>query len=133
MSDVKGDLSNATEQVDTTMDVVIIKKVDHDIPGGKTLDTTGITETVLKAGRVVIIETATGKLKPLAIITGAYEALPAGHTYKGILIATILTKRPFASVMLAGDVNEGAVINYDLPAIPAGAKTALTHILFTKD
>ena len=133
MSDVKGDLSNTPIQVDTTLDVVIIKKVDHDIPGGKTLDVTGVTEEVLKAGRVIIIETATGKLKPLAITTGAYVALPGGHTYKGILISTILTKRPFASVMLAGDVNEGAVINYDLPAIPAGAKTALTHILFTQD
>ena len=133
MSSVKGDLSNTPIQVDTTMDVVIIKKVDHDIPGGKTLDVTGVTEEVLKAGRVIIVETSTGAHKPLAIYSGAYAALPSGHTYKGILIATILTKRPFASVMLAGDVNEGAVINYDLPAIPAGAKTALTQILFTKD
>jgi hypothetical protein len=133
MSDVKGDLSNTPVQVDTTLDGVIIKTVTYDIPGGKTLDVTGITEEVLKAGRVIIIETATGKLKPLKIATGAYDALPANHAYKGILIATILTKRPFASVMLGGDVNEGAVINYGLPAIPAGAKTALTQILFTKD
>lgn len=133
MSDVKGDLSNTPIQVDTTLDCVIIKKVDHDIAGGKTLDVAGVTEEVLKAGRVIIIETATGALKPLAISAGAYASLPSGHTYKGILIATILTKKPFASVMLAGNVNEGAVINYDLPAIPSGAKTALTHILFTQD
>jgi len=133
MSNVKGDLSNTPVQVDTTLDGVIIKTVTYDIPGGKTLDVTGITEEVLKAGRVIIVETATGAHKPLKIVTGAYEELPANHTYKGILIATILTKRPFASVMLGGDVNEGAVINYELPAIPVGAKTALTHILFTKD
>lgn len=133
MSNVKGDLSNTPVQVDTTLDSIIIKTVTYDIPGGKTLDATGVTEEVLKAGRVIIVETATGALKPLKIVTGAYEALPANHTYKGILIATILTKRPFASVMLGGDVNEGAVINYELPAIPGGAKTAFTQILFTKD
>ena len=133
MSDVTANLNNATTEYDTTMDSVIIKKVVHDIPGGKTLDVTGVTEGVLKAGRVIIEETATKKLKPLGITDGAYDALPSLHTYKGVLIATILTKKPFASVMLSGDVNEQAVINYDLPAIPAGAKTALTHILFTQD
>lgn len=133
MSNIKGDLANTPVQIDTTLDVVIIKKVVHDIPGGKTLDTTGVVEEVLKAGRVIIIETATGIHKPLAISANSYASLPAGHAYKGILIASILTKKPFASIMLGGDVNEGAVINYGLPAIPAGAKTALTHILFTQD
>lgn len=133
MSDVKGDLNNTPVQVDTTLDSIIVIKVDHDIPGGKTLDVTDVTEQVLKAGRVVIVETSTGAHKPLAISGGAYAALPSGHTYKGILTASILTKRPFAPIMLAGNINEGAVINYELPAIPAGAKTALTHILFTKD
>lgn len=133
MSNVKGDLNNTPVQVDTTLDCIIIKTVTYDIPGGKTLDVTGVAEEVLKAGRVIIVETATGAHKPLAISGGAYAALPTGYTYKGILIASILTKRPFASVMLGGDVNEGAVINYGLPAIPADAKTALTHILFTKD
>lgn len=133
MSNVKGDLSNTPIQIDTTLDCVIIKKVDHDTPGGKTLNVTGVTEEVLKAGRVILVETATGEHKPLLIVSNAYETLPEGHTYKGILIASILTKKPFASVMLAGDVNEGAVLNYGLPAIPSGAKTALSQILFTKD
>lgn len=131
MSDTTANLSNTPVEFDTTMDSVVIVKVDHDIAGGRTLDVTGVADDVLKAGRVIIEETATGKLKPLGITSGAYDALPSGHTYKGILIATILTKKPFASVMLAGNVNEGAVVNYDLPAIPDGAKTVLTHILFT--
>jgi hypothetical protein len=133
MSNTKGDLTNTPIQVDTTLDCIIIKKVDHDIPGGKTLDVTGVTEEVLKAGRVIIVEDATGVYKPLAISNGAYGSLPSGHSYKGILTATILTKRPFASIMLAGDVNQGAVINNGLPAIPSGAKTALSNILFTQD
>lgn len=127
-------LNNTGSQVDTTFDVVIIKKVLIDIPGGKTLDVTGVTEDVLKAGRVIIEQTSTGDLKPLKITSPtAYENLPAGHTYKGILTATILAKRPFAAVMLSGDVGEQALINYGLPAVPADAKTALSHILFTKD
>ncbi len=127
------DLNNSPIQVDTTFDSIIIKKLLIDIPGGKTLDMTGVTDEVLKAGRVIIEVTATGVLKPLKIVTGAYEALPASHTYKGILIATILGKRPFASVLLAGDVNKQAVIEYGLPAIPAAAITDLPQILFTKD
>jgi hypothetical protein len=133
MSDTTANLNNTPVEVDTTMDSVVIIKVDHDIPGGKTLDVTGVTDEVLKAGRVIIEETATGKLKPLKIVSGAYESLPSVHTYKGVLIATILLKKPFASVMLAGNVNEQAAINYELPAFPSGAKTALTHILFTQD
>jgi len=127
------DLNNSPVQIDTTFDSIIIKKNLIDIPGGKTLDVTGVTDEVLKAGRVIIEVTATGVLKPLIITSGAYASLPANHTYKGILIATILLKRPFAAVLLAGDVNKQAVIEYGLPAIPAGAITALPQILFTKD
>lgn len=126
-------LANEGNQVDTTFDEIIIKKLLIDIPGGKTLDTTGITDDVLKAGRVIIEQTSNKALKPLAISAGAYAALPGGHTYKGILIATILLKRPFASVLLAGDVNKQAIIEYGLPAVPAGAITALPNILFTED
>lgn len=127
-------LNNEGAQVDTTWDSIIIKKLLVDIPGGKTLDVTGITEEVLKAGRVIIEQTSNGALKPLAISSGSYVTLPAGHTYKGILYATILTKRPFAPVLLSGDVNNVAIVNYGLPAVPAAAITALeNHILFTKD
>ena len=133
MSDVTANLNNTPIEYDTTMDSVVIIKLVHDIPGGKTLDVTGVTDEVLKAGRVIVEETATGILKPLKIVSDAYEALPSGHAYKGVLVATILKKRPFASVMLSGHVNDGAIVNYGLPATPSGAKTALTHILFTKD
>ena len=133
MSTVTANLDNGHVLFDTTMDVVIIKKIDHDVAGGKTLSVTGVTEAVLKSGRVIIEETGTQVLKPLKIVDGAYEALPANHIYKGILIATIKTSKPFASVMLAGNVNEAAIVNYELPAVPSAAKTALTHILFTQD
>ena len=127
-------LNNEGLQIDTTFDSIVIKKVLIDIPGGKTLDVTGIEEDVLKAGRIIIEQTSTGDLKPLKLTSPTdYEALPAGHTYKGVLVATILKRRPFAAIMLAGDVNEVAVVNYGLPAIPTALKNALRNILFTKD
>ena len=124
----------STSTVDTAADHVVIPVVLEDIPGGKSLDVTGITEEVLKAGRPIIEETSSGDLKPLKIVDGSYESLPGGHTYKGVLIASVLTKKPFASVMLRGRMNNEAAINaHGLPTIPAGAKTALPLINFTKD
>lgn len=134
MSDITANLNRNNVEYDTTLDTVIIKKLVYDIPGGKTLDVTGVVEEVLKAGRIIIMETATRVRKPLKITAPTtYEALPSGHVYEGILVATILTSKPFAAILIGGDVNEVAIANYGLPAVPAAAKTALTHVLFTQD
>lgn len=123
-----------SSSVDTSADSIVIVNLIEDIPGGRTLDVTGVTEEVLKAGRIIIEETATGNLKPLKIAGGNYEALPAGHTYKGVLVGSILTAKPMASVLVRGTVNDQAAINaHELPAVPAEAKTALSLIRFTKD
>ena len=123
-------LNGTPKEISTDNDSIVIKKVLIDIPGGKTLDVSGYTPTdIIKAGHVIIEETATKELKPLNISAGAYVTLPAGHTYKGVLIATILKSKPIASIMLSGDVNEVA----SPYAVQAAAKTALTHILFTQD
>lgn len=120
--------------VDTSADSIVIANLIEDIPGGRTLDVTGVAEEVLKAGRVIIEDDNTGDLKPLAISGGNYAALPANHSYKGILVGTILTNKAMASVMVRGTVNEEAAKNAaELPAYPAGAKTALPLIRFTKD
>lgn len=96
--------------MDMSKDSIVIIENNASIKGGKSLDTTGYTLDVLKAGHVIIKETATGNYKPMPINAGAtaYAALPADYTYVGILLATILTKRPFAGVMLEGYVNENA-------------------------
>lgn len=77
--------------------------------GGATLDTTGYPLPYIRAGHVIIQETATGELKPMPIAQngGAYEydSLPGGHTYYGILINTIKTDKPFAGIMFEGTVN----------------------------
>jgi hypothetical protein len=81
------------------------------------------TVTITKAGEGYIVGdvlaipgiyaggTGSGASIPVASIAdvaAAYGSLPSGHTYAGILVASILTKRPFAGVMLEGWVNENA-------------------------
>lgn len=120
-----------SSQIDTSNDSIVIENLIEDVPGGKTLDVTGVAEIVLKAGRVIISEDSSGDHKPLQITTGSYDALPAGHSYEGILVATILAAKPLASIMKRGTVNEAAAANAaELPAYPAGAKTALPLIRF---
>ena len=59
----------------------------------------------------------------------SYGSLPASHTYKGVLVASILTEKPFASILVRGSVNEVA----SPYAVPSAAKTALPLITFTQD
>lgn len=115
--------------VDTSKDCIVIIDCLENIRGGETLDATGITEDVLNAGHIIIEETSSGTLKPMPVSGAAYDSLPAGHTYKGVLVASILTAKPFASIMVRGSVNEVAS---PYPLV-AAMKTALTLIRFTKD
>lgn len=113
---------------------------------------TGVLATVTVAGTVVTVVTITqaGKnytvadvltvpaayaggtsttsasvpVATLSSVTGSYSALPSGHTYEGILVATILTKRPFAGVMLEGWVNENAA-PFSMTSIKSAFLTAV--------
>lgn len=119
--------------IDTSMDTVIIALLLEDIPGGRTLDVSAVTDEVIKGGHVLIEETSTGEIKPLGITGESYDTLPAGHTYKGVLTTSILKAKPLAPIMVRGRYNTEAAINAGLPAIPAAAATALKFINFTKD
>lgn len=133
MAGTTASLNLTNQQIDTSWDgIVIIDRIEG-IPGGKTLDVTGFTPEVIRSGHLIIEETATGILKPMPISGNAYAALPASHTYKGINETTILTAQPFSAIMVRGSVNEVAFVNSGGYATPAGAKTALTLIRFTKD
>lgn len=129
----QANLNRTPQEIGASDDSIIIVNLIEDIPGGKTLDVTGVTAETLTAGHIIIEETATGTLKPLGVTDGNYVTLPANHTYKGVLVATILTTKPLASVMVRGTVNEEAGINAGLPSVPAGAKTALSLIRFIKE
>ncbi len=106
------------------------------------------TVTITKAGNgyevgdsLLILGTYAGGTQttqasvPVATIAdtaGAYGALPSGHTYAGINVATILTAKPFAGIMVRGTVNPAAS-TYDLTTILSAVKTALPLILFRED
>jgi hypothetical protein len=114
---------------DAGIDSVVIQNYIEGLPGGKSLDVTGFTPTVIKAGHLVIKETATGTFKPMPVDGAAYDALPADHTYEGVVVASVLTTEAMVGVMVRGSVNEAA----SPYPVPADAKTALTHIRFTQD
>jgi hypothetical protein len=62
----------------------------------------------------------------------AYAGLPAGHSYEGILIASVLTKRPFAGILIRGTVNPAAA-PYSMSGILNAVKAALPLIDFRED
>lgn len=57
----------------------------------------------------------------------AYASLPAGHTYQGVLIASILTKKAFAGIMTIGVINPTAC-PLDFATIASAFKTAVPLI-----
>ena len=126
------DLNKKGPAYDTGNDTIVIVKMLEAIPGGKTLDVTSYTPDVIPAGHLIIKENSTGVLKPMPISGTAYAALPASHTYEGILISTILKSKPFAGIMVRGTVNKEASF-YAIASILAAAKTALPLIRFTQD
>lgn len=126
-------LTNEREQILFGKDNVIIQKHIADIPSGRALNVEGITEKVLHAGHPIITD-GNGNYKPLAIAEGgkSYGAKPQGWNYAGVLYRSILTKRPSASILIAGVVNDAAV------EIPYGdhktaIKNAVPGIMFVKD
>ncbi|KAA6441463.1 hypothetical protein FEM33_01640 [Dyadobacter flavalbus] len=134
MAGVTANLNDDGYVIDTTNDsIVIVERVMQKI-GGTTLDVTNFGPSIIKSGHVIIKETATGNYKPMPLATNdtVYGSLPAGHTYAGILTATILTKAPFASILEAGKVNIVAM-PYPVAPILTALKAALPLIIFTQD
>lgn len=117
---------------DTGNDTIVIVNVLEAIPGGKTLDVTGFSPDVIPAGHLIIEETSTGVLKPMPISGADYAALPASHTYKGVLISTVLKAKPFAGILVRGTVNKNASY-YGIASVLTAVKTALPLIRFTQD
>ena len=134
MSGVTANLNNTPIQVDTGNDSIVIVHNLETIPGGKTLDVTGFTPDVIKAGHLVIKD-ASGNHKPMPVNSGGtnYDALPANHTYVGIVISSVLKTKPFVGIMVRGTMNDDAFKNGGGFPTPSGAKTALNLIRFTKD
>lgn len=75
-------LNNQNAIVDAGKDSVTIIEHIEGIPGGRSLDVTGFTPSVIQAGHVVIKETDTGKFKPMPI-TGDGSIVTLGTLTKG--------------------------------------------------
>lgn len=132
MSGTTANLNNTRDNFDTSNDSIVIVSNLETIPGGKTLDTTGFAPVVIPAGHLVIEETATGKLKPMPVSGTAYDALPADHTYKGVVVSSVPTAKPFVAVMVRGSVNKNASF-YTIASVLTAVKAALLLIRFTQD
>lgn len=216
------DLSNVATSIIQGNDSIVIVDNFQSIRGGRTLDVTGFTPAIIKAGHVIIQETATSNHKPMpateaitggvatlgaltagsgytsgtfqnvplsggagtgvlatvVVTTGAvtsivitqagskyvvgnvlsvpaafaggtgsgasapvatisstaavYGTLPAGHTYSGILVSSILTNKPFAGILVRGTVNPAAA-PFVMTTILAAVKAALPLIDFRQD
>lgn len=90
---------------------------------------------VLTADNTYIGGTGSGFSVPVATVTttaAAYGSLPSGHTYVGILIASILTAKPFAGIMVRGTVNLAAA-PFSMTIILSAFKTAVPLIDFRED
>ncbi len=114
--------------VNDGVDTIVITKDVADIPGGRTLDVSGVASdvTTIRAGHVIIKDDAKNTYKPLNVTGGAYAELPSGHSYVGILKASILKKDPRAAILTMGQVNAAACPF----AITVAIKTALPQINF---
>ncbi len=62
----------------------------------------------------------------------AYDSKPSGWSYAGILVASILTAKPFAGILVRGTVNPAAA-PFDMSSILSAVKTALPLIQFRED
>lgn len=115
-------------------DSIVIRHYGAAILGGRTLDVTAFADAkVIEAGHIIIYEPATNTFKPLPVSSGAYTALPQNHEYAGVLMATVTTKEPFASIMYDGEVNDKACPFEVTASLKAALKTALPKLVFMHD
>ena len=114
-------------------DPIVIRKHVDGIKGGRLLDVTGFTDEFVKAGHVIIRDTATQTTyKPMPVSGTAYGSLPANYEYVGIVERTVPTAEPFVAILTIGEVNE-KVLPYPIDSIKAAFKSAVPTIVFNHD
>ncbi|MDE6339636.1 MAG: hypothetical protein K2K97_07615 [Muribaculaceae bacterium] len=115
------------------LDAVVIRRAGACIIGGRTLDMTGFPDKHVRAGHIIVHETATDTWKPLGVSNGAYSALPEGHTYEGVLRASKPADMALASIMYEGEVNDLASPYPVTDSIKTAMKAALPGLYFKHD
>lgn len=100
-------LNDENEIVETGNDSIVIMNYLDGVNGGCTLDTTGFTLKVIHAGHIVIKDAA-GNRKPMPVSGEAYGNLPEGHSYVGVVVASVKASDPRVGIMTRGKVNKEA-------------------------
>ena len=106
--------------LDDGNDSIVIISALTDIPGGRTLDVSGVTSDVVRAGHVLIQDNVTKAIAPLGVSGSAYVTLPEGKSYVGVLKCSVLKRDPRAAIVTAGQVNAAASPFPVTAAIKAG-------------
>lgn len=127
------DLTNEEKVILDGNDSIVIRRLLSSTIGGCTLDMTGFPDKFIKAGHILIYETASATWKPMPVSNGAYSALPTGCEYKGVVIATKPADKPFVANMYAGEVNDVAMPYPLTDAMRTALKSALPQLVFTHD
>lgn len=127
------DITKQNEVFVDGKDSVVIRRIGGSITGGRTLDLTGFPEDSVRAGHVIIRETASGTCKPLGVSSGEFGELPAGHEYVGVLIASVTKGEPFAAIMYDGEVNDLAMPYALTQTHRTALKQALPSLYFMHD
>lgn len=97
-------------EVNDGLDSIVIVKDLGDIPGGRTLDVSGVAQGVemIKSGHILIQDDNTKAVKPLGVSGDAYASKPTHHSYIGVLKASITVADPRAAILTMGQVNAAA-------------------------
>jgi hypothetical protein len=106
----QANMNISQSSIPTDKDGIVIINALGDVPGGRTLDVSGVASgtEVLKAGHIIIKVTATGVHKPLGVTAGAYDSLDSGEEYVGVLKASIPVDDPRAAIVTIGQINAAA-------------------------
>ena len=89
-------------------DAIVIVTELGDIPGGRALDVADVTEEVIYAGHILIVNDTTKEVKPLAVSGNAYASKPSGYSYLGVLKHSVLKADARAAILTIGQVNAAA-------------------------
>ena len=123
----QANLNREQYEINDGLDSIVVVNCLGDIPGGRTLDVTGVASgtTVIKAGHIIIASNK-GVMKPMPLNGGgtAYGSLPFNHSYVGVLKASVSVKDPRAAILTMGQVNQAACPF----AVTSDMKTALKNI-----
>ena len=126
-------LANELQTIGFGLDSIVIRKYGAGIIGGRTLDVTDVAENTIKAGHVIIRNTSDEtEFKPMPVAGEAYDALPEGYEYAGVLVRTVTKQQPLAAIMYAGEVNDNAS-PYPVDGIKEALKAALPGLVFMHD